>query len=102
MRAKSFSSLVMADERCPALLHVDSFTRVAFAGNPAAVCLLDAPAGKPNASAYDAGLQEEGERRRAPPRDTNSTASASPARPGGSCAAAASAPEARGADINIC
>ncbi|EOD04601.1 hypothetical protein EMIHUDRAFT_46465, partial [Emiliania huxleyi CCMP1516] len=26
------------------LLHVDSFTRVAFAGNPAAVCLLDAPA----------------------------------------------------------
>jgi len=34
----------MADERCPALLHVDSFTRVAFAGNPAAVCLLDAPA----------------------------------------------------------
>jgi PhzF family phenazine biosynthesis protein len=35
----------------PRLYHVDSFTDVAFAGNPAGVCLLPPPAGRPAAGA---------------------------------------------------
>ena len=32
------------------IIQVDSFTNTPFAGNPAAVCLLDAPAPQPGCS----------------------------------------------------